>query len=326
MVKKSSIAWMVVLILMSCKKEETKTYNVDIAFEPYVQLFIEEGAIRGHAIDFSDTGLLVEFSDQIVNNASGYCYLGEYHVVVDKSEWNMLAENQKRFLIFHELGHCELDRRHRNDQFVNKLWKSLMRGDPLSSIQQYQPVAFCGFRINYYLDELFDEQTPAPDWANLTFDYSDISSIEKEIIFEKNDLNRIVEQFIDPEKNFEIELEFTGIASVPYITDFSWGTSCHYYYVHNYRNFGTYIGVYKSGKDQNIFYSSTNAEINGSAFNKISARQQNGVTQLFFNDQFIFHLDEFPEGLNYFHCEAKNGDNNLVASFKIETARLSRLP
>ena len=325
-IKLNAFIGLLLLALSSCKKESIATYDVDAAFEPYVQLFIAEGAKRGHEIDFNDTGLLVEFSDKIVDDASGYCYLGQYHIVIDKAEWNILTDNQKEFLLLHELGHCELNRGHRNDQFINKLWKSMMRGDPLSGTQKYQPVAFYGFRKNYYLDELFNEQTPAPNWADSSFKYTDVSEAEKETIFEKTNLNRVAEQLIDPGKNFEIELKMSGIATVPYITGFSWSTSSHYFYVNNFRNFGTFIGVYKNGKEQHLHYDPTNAEIGGSEFNKITARQLNGTTQLFFNDQFIFHLDEFPEGLSYLRCEAKNINNNLVTSFKIDLVRLSRLP
>ena len=119
------------LLFVTCKDDETTAggvYTVDPDFEYYVQLFIEKGSERGVNIDFSDTGLLVEYSDLINNGASGWCFLGQHHIVIDKTEWHLLTEDEKEFLIAHELGHCELGRGHKNEQYPNSLWNSMMRG------------------------------------------------------------------------------------------------------------------------------------------------------------------------------------------------------
>ena len=66
MKKISLLLTLVLLSFFSCEKEKP-IIDIDPAFEEYVQRFIAAAAERGVEIDFEDTGLLVEFSDVIVN-------------------------------------------------------------------------------------------------------------------------------------------------------------------------------------------------------------------------------------------------------------------
>ena len=304
--------------IYSCQKDEV-TYDVDPAFEDYVQSFIAEAAVRGKDINFDDTGLLVEFSDQIVNGASGYCFLGEHHIVIDKTEWNALTENQKEFLMYHELGHCELDRRHKNTQFNDDTWQSMMRGDPLLGNQDRIPVAYFGFRKEYYLDELFNENVSAPSWSTPNFDYDDIDESEKTSFLTRTDLPRIIESISGLSDNFEIDIDIKGINNVPFITEMIWGGGSQRYFIRVYRNFGTYIGVLEGGKDHQIFYHPTSMDLD-----KITIRQNNGFTQVFFNEDFLYHFDTL-DGVTSISLEARDGNGNLVSTFGIEDFELSTL-
>lgn len=307
------------LLLYSCKKDSIE-YNVDPDFEEYVQRFIAEGAARGVDINFEDTGLLIEYSDRIVAGASGYCYLGEHHIVIDKADWSDLTDTQKEYLLFHELGHCELDRRHKNDQFNNFLWKSLMRGDPLVGTQQYIPVPYYGFRKPYYRDELFNQSMAAPDWSNPNFAIDDIPLTYKELLLEHLDVHRI--SVFPPEvgENYEMEFDIKGINDVPFITELFWGNGSSGYFVRVYRNFGTYIGVLENGKDHQVFYNTTKINLDN-----ITVRQHDGLTQLFFDDILIYHFDELPVPFSKIKLEAKDGDGNLISTFSVESFRLSKL-
>lgn len=308
------------LLLFGCKKDVVIEYNVDSDFEEYVQRFIDEGAVRGVNIDFEDTGLLIEYSDRIVAGASGYCYLGKHHIVIDKSEWTALTDTQKEYLIFHELGHCELDRRHKNNQFDNLLWKSLMRGDPLLGNQQYYPVPYYGFRKTYYRDELFNQNTVTPDWSNPTFAIDDIPLVDKEPLIEQQNTPRISQFPSAVGDDFDIEFEIKGINNVPFITEITWGAGSQKFFVRIYRNFGTYIGVLEEGKDHQIFYHPTNDNLD-----KITIRQNDGLTQLFFDDNLIYHFDELPVALSIIKLEARDGSGVLVPNFLVENFVLSKL-
>lgn len=307
------------LLLFGCKKDAIE-YTVDSDFEEYVQRFIDEGAARGVEIDFSDTGLLIEYSDRIVDGASGYCYLGNHHIVIDKSEWTALTDTQKEYLIFHELGHCELNRRHKNDQFDNSLWQSLMRGDPLVGTQQNIPVPYYGFRKNYYRDELFNQNISSPDWSNPTFTIDDIALADKELLIERQNTPRVSEAPTSVGDNFEMEFEIKGINGVPFITELTWGSGSQKFFVRIYRNFGTYIGAIENGKDQQIFYHPTKEDLD-----KITVRQHDGLTQLFFDDNLIYHFDELSVALTNIKLEARNGSDILASSFSVENFVLHKL-
>ncbi|MFK7775139.1 MAG: putative metallopeptidase [Saprospiraceae bacterium] len=307
------------LLLIGCKKDAIE-YIVDSDFEEYVQRFIDEGASRGVEIDFSDTGLLIEYSERIVEGASGYCYLGQHHIVIDKSEWTALTDTQKEYLLFHELGHCELDRRHKNDQFDNLLWKSLMRGDPLVGTQQNIPVPYYGFRKDYYRDELFSQNTSSPDWSNPTFAIDDISLVDKELLIERQDIPRIFEAPSAVSGNFEMEFQLKGINNVPFITELTWGADSQKFFIRVYRNFGTYIGVLEDGKDHQIFYHPTKEDLD-----KITVRQKDGLTQLFFDGNLIYHFDALPVALSNIKLEARNGNDVLVPNFSVEKFVLQKL-
>lgn len=311
---------LLILLLFGCKKDDAVEYNVDSDFEEYVQRFIDEGAARGVDIDFSDTGLLIEYSERNVEGASGYCYLGNHHIVIDKSEWTALTDTQKEYLIFHELGHCELDRRHKNDQFDNSLWKSLMRGDPLVGTQINIPVPYFGFRKNYYRDELFIQNTSSPDWSNPTFAIDDIPLADKEFLIERENMPRISEATVAVGDNFEMEFQLKGINNVPFITELTWGAGSKKFFVRVYRNFGTYVGVLEGSKDQQVFYHPTKEDLD-----KITVRQKDGLTQLFFDDNLIYHFDELLVALSNIKLEARDGNGVLSSSFLVEKFELSKL-
>lgn len=319
MKKISLLLTLSILFFFSCEKEEP-LYDVDPAFEEYVQRFITAGAERGVDINFDDTGLLVEFSDLIVNGASGFCFLGEHHIVIDKTEWNTLTDNQKEFLIFHELGHCELDRRHENVQFNDDTWKSLMRGDPLVGTQERIPVPYFGFRIPYYIDELFNENATAPDWSTTTYSYDDILETDKQLLLEQQDVPKLIASPSGVSDNFEIDIDIKGQNLVPFITEMTWGNSTQSYFIRVFNNFGIFIGIQESGgKDQRIFYHPTFSDID-----KITVRNNDNTTQVFLNEEFLFFFDPLSN-LNRITLEARDGNDLLVTGFSVEHFRLNEL-
>ena len=324
---------LLLLLMFSCKSDDNTTtaagiYTVDPDFEYYVQLFVEKGNERGANIDFSDTGLLVEYSDVVNQGASGWCFVGQHHIVIDKSEWDLLTEDEKVFLFAHELGHCELGRGHKNEQYSNGLWESLMRGDPLTTIQSSTPVAFYGFRQDYYWDELFNENMATPTWANQTFDYDEIPEIEKELLDEKSNSSTINEFPNVTDDNYEFEVEFNGLPQNSFLTEMTWGASPLFYKIKLLQNAtvtGFYIVVQKNGFEQLLYYNPNVDTFNNTSLEKITIRQHEGFTKIFFNDDFIFHLDAFSNPLQRIQFDSRNNDNSLIQSFDIENYRLNKI-
>ncbi|MEZ4848016.1 MAG: hypothetical protein R3B93_05215 [Bacteroidia bacterium] len=152
----------ILLIWTGCRENPQKEIIIPSEFQEYVDRFIAEGAVRGYEIDFSDTGLLIEFRDAVDTESGGVCFLGRHHIQIEKFYWDNANDLEKEGVIFHELGHCELDRLHRNDTLPNGEWLSRMRGDPIPQWAS-AVINYSGSRREYYIDELFDQTTPIPD-------------------------------------------------------------------------------------------------------------------------------------------------------------------
>lgn len=307
-------------LFLSCQENTRQdigatTYEVDPVFEPYVQEFIQEGAKRGQDIDFSDTGLKVEFSDQALEDAAGFCYLNRHHIVIDKSRWFSFSESFRSYLLFHELGHCELDQLHRNDKFENNIWKSIMRGSPFSGLERRIPVPYYGFRKEYYIDELFDPSIPEPDWSKATFRYD--QPLNKTTLIQQENKNRLRQQLSEIPSSFEVETFFSPLLKSGTIIRLNIGASDSNYFIQILNSRGLYIGVTDNQIDNYLFYKSNSDNINNRPINKITIRQMAGLMQVFINDEFIFHSDALP-AIDYVSLEATE-EETLLSTFDIQS-------
>ena len=110
------------LVAGSCKKDETPDYFVDAPLQPYFDRFEAEAAARGVTIDLE--ALQVSGDVRLIGtvNVIGQCVHTEKEpntIIVDVVYWNSAEELEKEFLIFHELGHCALNRDHIDDSDGN---------------------------------------------------------------------------------------------------------------------------------------------------------------------------------------------------------------
>jgi len=304
-------------LVLSCTQEnapivEGPVYNVDPEFEVYVQEFIAEGAKRGHNIDFSDSGLRIQFSELALDGAAGLCRLGRYDIEIDKANWFQFSERFRAYLLFHELGHCELDRLHRNDKFGDNTWKSILRGDPFTGIENRFPVAYFGFRKDYYLDELFDEGTPAPDWSKVDFKYDEF--LDRTEIASAADISRLNEPISDITGDYEFEVSFDLIADPSIRTRLEWGLRGENYFVYIIPDWGYYVGINAEGNDNFLYYSRNINFANDRPIDRITIRRDEGVEKVFVNEEFVFHLDQ-QQRLDYIQLNAMEGEqinNDLV--------------
>ncbi|MCY7352130.1 MAG: hypothetical protein LH606_15945 [Cytophagaceae bacterium] len=163
-------------LLTNCRDRtnpEPPQYRVDARVEPYVQLFRQEARSRGKTLSIDN--LTVEFGQAKNQNVCGECQLDAGQpprilLRLDAPCWTQASEEARECLVFHELGHCLLRRPHKNTLFPNGANVSLMNSGDVSVY------ATCLYDIGgdvcdkrsrraYYLDELFDETTPAPAWG-----------------------------------------------------------------------------------------------------------------------------------------------------------------
>jgi hypothetical protein len=158
----------------SCHQEAAPEYLVPAEVEPYVQAFVKEAKARG--LDMKIDNLIVEFAQPDNGFVCGMCQgpsSRQKHIVIgiQKFCWQDASTQAREALVFHELGHCYLARFHTSKKFADGTYSSLMNPDDTEvySICQY-PInggQDCDKRSRrqYYIDELFNENTPAPAWA-----------------------------------------------------------------------------------------------------------------------------------------------------------------
>lgn len=187
----------VAILLGACRKEDPIVPNVleipDI-IQPYIDLFEAEAAKRGKDIKIDN--LIVEFEGNLQDGtAAGLCNFettnSPPHIRLDTTSTNWTNnEASREILVFHELGHCILNRLHRDDLLPNTNYVSIMR----STGSQVYGGSLNAFKRDYYLDELFDENTPAPDWATNVPAYNDVSESQKGTVFSEEFDNAVLAQ------------------------------------------------------------------------------------------------------------------------------------
>ena len=117
--------------LLACNKADT--LETDPELEPYFQLFADEALLRGITVDYELArieGLIQDIPDA---NIQGQCFRNEERprkVIIDVNYWDNATEAEKEFIIFHELGHCFLDRDHLDTRNTDGTCVSIMHSSP----------------------------------------------------------------------------------------------------------------------------------------------------------------------------------------------------
>lgn len=148
-------------------------YSVPADVEPYVQAFRSAAAQRGQTV--KSNNLIVTFGPTQSAGACGQCtrQAGRTPRIVlstDRECWQSASAEERECLVFHELGHCLLNRDHLSTRFPKGQYVSLMNPDDIGVY------AICRYplgnddcdkrpRQGYYHDELFKPTTSAPNWG-----------------------------------------------------------------------------------------------------------------------------------------------------------------
>jgi hypothetical protein len=168
------------ILLSGCSKDLDLVdlivvYDVPAEYQPFVDTFIHEASIRGHSIEIEN--LIIKYDDSLEGPHCAKCNSNDIEkklqkiVSINSNIKCWFTVEQQEVLILHELGHCVLGRLHDNGRLPNGDLKSLMNENDLSVYSScVYPVdnGPCDdtFKRPYYLDELFDEETPVPDWGD----------------------------------------------------------------------------------------------------------------------------------------------------------------
>ena len=91
-----------------CAEQKFMSFPPGDAFEPYVREFEQLAGITVFNVDYE----FREFDDRFAScrrNGDGGM------ISVDPTRWERLCDDQRRAIIFHELGHCVWNRGHLDD-------------------------------------------------------------------------------------------------------------------------------------------------------------------------------------------------------------------
>lgn len=166
----------VLVFLLGCSKDSdfTPVYDVPEDVQPFVETFINEAASRGFSFEIKN--LIIKYDESQVSTHCGQCNSDALNANVQKvitiypNVHCWFSPEEQEALLFHELGHCFLGRLHDTSLLPNGDPKSIMIQ---SNLGVYAPCIYyvgdenCNntFKRPYYLDELFDEATPIPEWG-----------------------------------------------------------------------------------------------------------------------------------------------------------------
>jgi hypothetical protein len=163
-----------IILSLSCEEEDfTPIVDIPEDFKYEVAAFVHEAEQRGIVITIDN--LIIKYDPAVDGSSCAKCNSAAVGKDIQKiismrtnpcySDW---AEREA--LIFHELGHCLLGRGHTTDTLPNGDPKSIMIPN---NIRLYGPCVYqigdpdCNktYRRQYYLDELFNAETPVPAWG-----------------------------------------------------------------------------------------------------------------------------------------------------------------
>lgn len=315
------------LVVVACNQDSEvamdprfENTNIDPEFIPFVESFLIEAEIRRDTIDLSTIGLEIQFGDATNStDVLGSCDRDHHIVTISEVDWNNLSNNHREALIFHELGHCILDRDHETDRLSNGEVASIM----WPSIQG----KLFGARRKYYVDELFEHTFPVsqePDWVSNSAIYN--VPFARDSIKQIDIVNVLNEQIlIDSLRNFEIEFEIETLTDER--SGLAWGSED--------LNTALFVTVQKpmqvdieTGRQlYGRIYHEPFSEIADKNFNKISIRRIDSDYFFFVNEQFIFWMEFFPFVDNTFQTfsASREGIVDFGANVKISNLKINYL-
>jgi hypothetical protein len=268
-----------VILISGCSKEKTQV--IPDEFRSYVDMFFVEGNQRGLNINLDELDLIIQFGT-LSGTTAGQCSFQSNTVTIDQNKWDSMTEEKKVWLIFHELGHCILDRQHKNDITENGECISIMKGIENNfdcSLNYYSDKWWI-----YYLDELFEPNTQIPNWYTEYEDYNSVLSIatilEIDTIQNYFELNSL-DFSLYP--NFRIDFQFNNFGTnVPFVK----------FYLGNigFSNCDVCTGPnikISSDLPNNVYFSSPDGSIQFNSDIKFSIRKIGSNLYFYVNERFI---------------------------------------
>ena len=144
---------LLILAMTGCSEGHKQQVIINQTFQTYVNGFISDGNSQGKPITVID--LIIEFNYGMPTNQWGVCTTGYDKtptIDINADVWKTASDTFKEELLYHELGHCLLYRKH-----VTALYE-VINGVFIQQSVMYPSLADQGFYIKYrqyYIEELF---------------------------------------------------------------------------------------------------------------------------------------------------------------------------
>lgn len=133
-----------------------ETYpGVDEALWPYFARYEAEAAERGIDVDLTALDVTADLVDTLDSGVAGQCTYNPARpneMIVDSTTFDLVSERFREYIVFHELGHCERLRRHREVADADGVCVSIMASGTGECRDNYTAAS-----REALLDELFDE-------------------------------------------------------------------------------------------------------------------------------------------------------------------------
>lgn len=116
------------LCLVSCSKDEAQVIESEL--QTHFTNFEIEANAHGISIDISSIDINGYIQNIESSGTLGQCKSysdGSQKVIIDDKYWNRITEKEKEYIVFHELGHCLLNREHNDTKDENGNCKSIMQ-------------------------------------------------------------------------------------------------------------------------------------------------------------------------------------------------------
>ena len=142
--------------------------NADVRYisyelEDYVNNFAEDAEYYGHKLNMNDIIVrLLEVPIEYQNKKDdglrtlGVCLKSEIktpYIYIDPERWQTLSDIKRKMLVYHELGHCKLNRKHTDQQYKSIMGPVMRTNKDLEDNE------------DYYIEELFTHN-PVPKYKN----------------------------------------------------------------------------------------------------------------------------------------------------------------
>lgn len=140
-----------ILVLSSCQKEETIYLEAEL--EPYFERFALEATAYDLSFDYQKDRVEGYLTDITESNVSGKCEQNSVYpnrVYIDLDFWRKASDLDREYVVFHELGHCFLDRGHMDDANAAGVCISMMQSGEGNCRNAYSFIT-----RDAYLEELF---------------------------------------------------------------------------------------------------------------------------------------------------------------------------